>query len=76
MELLNSLVGIPYAFHCIIVSAVFLGAVLVFVFGFRSAEEPSFNKVKTDSKSASKKKKNKEKVSFQFRNNYDIKVFG
>lgn len=62
MELLNSLVSVPYIFHGLIVSIVLLGAVLVFVFGFRSTEEPSFNKGKTDSKSVAKKKKAKDKV--------------
>ena len=63
MEPFSSILGIPYVFHCGIVSIVFVGAVLLFVFGFKSAEEPSFNKIKADSKSVSKKKKKKDKVS-------------
>lgn len=60
MELLRSLIGTSYVFPGLAVSVVFLGAVLLFVFGFKSAEEPSF----TNLKSANKKKKSKDKVSF------------
>lgn len=63
MELLNSLIGVPYVFHGLIVSVVCLGAALLFIFGFKTTEEPPYNKSKNDSKSASKKKKGKEKVS-------------
>lgn len=63
METLNSIIGVPYVFHCLTVSGVLLGAILLFVFGFKSAEEPTFNKIKVDSKSNNKKKKGKDKVS-------------
>ncbi len=63
MELLRSIIGFPYVFHGLMVSVVFLGAVLLFVFGFKSTEEPAFNKLKSDSKSSGKKKKPKDKVN-------------
>lgn len=63
MEMVNSIIGMPYVFHCIIVSVVLLGAVLLFIFSMKPAEEPNF-KIKGDSKPNNKKKKGKEnKVS-------------
>lgn len=50
-------------FHCVTVSGVLLGAILLFVFGFKATEEPSFSKIKTESKLNAKKKKGKEKKS-------------
>lgn len=67
MELLNSIFNVPYVFHCLTVSGVLLGAILLFVFGFKPTEEPSFSKIKSDSKLNAKKKKGKEKVSWRRR---------
>lgn len=48
------------------VALVIVGAILVFTFGFKSAEQPPFDKLSSeDRKSAGKKKKIKEKVRNQ-----------
>lgn len=45
------------------VALVIVGAILVFTFGFKSAEQPPFDKLSSeDRKSAGKKRKIKEKV--------------
>lgn len=62
MESLNSLTGIPYVIHGVIVSAVILGLASVFIYAFKSNPEPPY-KSKNDSKSTTKKKKGKDKVS-------------
>lgn len=58
------------------VALVIVGAILVFTFGFKSAEQPPFDKLTTeDRKSTGKKKKIKEKViieSVQLFLNYQL----
>uniref|UniRef100_A0A0A9Y8D2 Uncharacterized protein n=1 Tax=Lygus hesperus TaxID=30085 RepID=A0A0A9Y8D2_LYGHE len=61
MDLFSELITTQYAFHGIIVGTVLLFALLVFVFGFKSAEEPPFDKLTDDRRAAGKKKKIKEK---------------
>jgi len=65
MDTFSTILGFPYVFHFGIVSVVFVGAVLLFVFGFKSTEEPFFSKGKADSRSIAKKKKGKDKVTIQ-----------
>ncbi|XP_073968592.1 uncharacterized protein [Rhodnius prolixus] len=60
----SDVINTQYAFHGIIVGCVLAFAVLVFVFGFKSAEEPPFDKLSNaheDRKGTGKKKKFKDK---------------
>lgn len=67
MDLYSELITTPYAFHGLVVGAVVLLALSVFVFGFKSAEEPPFDKLTDDRRGAAgKKKKVKDKVRFSF----------
>ena len=62
---LSELIGTQYAFHALVVGGVLLFALLVYVFGFKSAVEPPFDKLTNpheDRKANGKKKKPKEKV--------------
>lgn len=63
MDVFTELISAPYAFHGIIVGTVLVFALLVFVFGFKSAEEPPFDKLSDDRRAAGKKKKVKDKVN-------------
>lgn len=66
MELLRQVSSPQLLYPAAAVAVVLLSALLVFVFGFRSAEQPQFDKlplVLDDKKSAAKKKKPKDKVS-------------
>ncbi|XP_014289896.1 neurofilament heavy polypeptide [Halyomorpha halys] len=61
---LSELIGAQYAFHGLVVGGVLLFALLVYVFGFKSAVEPPFDKLTNpheDRKANGKKKKPKEK---------------
>lgn len=65
MALLNQVTITEIIFPAIVVAGVLIGAVLVFVFGFKNAEEPQFDKLPIlvdDRKASSKKRKTKEKV--------------
>ncbi|KAK9502760.1 hypothetical protein O3M35_011470 [Rhynocoris fuscipes] len=60
----TEIINTQYAFHGIIVGCVLAFAILVFVFGFKSAEEPPFDKLTNaheDRKGTGKKKKLKDK---------------
>uniref|UniRef100_A0A224XKM3 Putative microtubule-binding protein mip-t3 n=1 Tax=Panstrongylus lignarius TaxID=156445 RepID=A0A224XKM3_9HEMI len=60
----SDVINTQYAFHGIIVGCVLAFAILVFVFGFKSAEEPPFDKLSNaheDRKGTGKKKKFKDK---------------
>lgn len=64
MEFLNS-VNTQYSVIATSVGVVVICAILVFVFGFKSAEEPAFDQLTytgDDRKPAGKKRKLKEKV--------------
>lgn len=66
MELVNEIVNNQFALY-IPVALVLIGAILVFAFGFKSAEQPPFDKLSSidsdERKTLGKKKKLKEKVS-------------
>ncbi|KAE8747237.1 hypothetical protein FOCC_FOCC006029 [Frankliniella occidentalis] len=66
MDLIREVVSTPYAFPAGIVALVISCAILVFVFGFKSAEEPPFDQLSfanDDRKPAGKKRKLKDKKS-------------
>ena len=65
MDLIRDVVSTPYAFPAGVVVLVISCAILVFVFGFKSAEEPPFDQLSfsnDDRKPAGKKRKLKDKV--------------
>lgn len=66
MEILSQVSNAQFMFTAAAVAVVLVCAALVFVFGFRSAEQPQFDKlplVLDDRKSSNKKNKKKDKVS-------------
>lgn len=66
MELMNQVSQTQFLFPVAAVAVVLVCATLVFIFGFRTAEQPQFDKlplVVDDRKSSNKKRKTKEKVS-------------
>ncbi|XP_014248282.1 nucleolar protein 58-like [Cimex lectularius] len=62
---LSQVLGGQYAFHGLVAGFVLILAVLVFAFGFKSAEEPPFDKLSghEDRRAAGKKRKPKDKKS-------------
>lgn len=65
MEILSQVSNTQFMFTAAAVAVVLVCAALVFVFGFRSAEQPQFDKlplVLDDRKSSNKKNKKKDKV--------------
>lgn len=74
MEILKQVANAQVVFTAAVVSVVLVCAALVFVFGFRSAEPPQFDKlplVLDDKKSAKAKNKKKEKKSSPNRSTSD-----
>lgn len=61
MDYLSIVSKSPYGFHAAIVGAVLICVALVYILGFKSPQEPEFEKLTEDRKS-SKKKKVKDKV--------------
>lgn len=74
MEVLSSALKAQFLFPATAVAAVLVCAILVFIFGFKSAEQPKFEKLSAgdDKKRDAKKRKTKEKVIIDICNNGHI----
>lgn len=62
MEVLSGVLKAQFLFPASVAAAVLVCAILVFVFGFKSAEVPKFEKLSDDKKQGVKKRKTKDKV--------------